>query len=303
MDETVIILIVLMGCFCCMLLMGGLGWFITRPEEGDECKGKDKKGEYEIDEDGKCVLVSCEDGYIISGKKCVDDLSGETCTPTTKVTGGVYKTDVAGDCVLDGCSMGYKLTTDGTKCERESCTKTDGADVHGIYLKSTSNINMCELDSCEEGTIMVAGNCHTVYTVSNVYIENTSDSDIIEINSLKILDDIVGTDGRKSISIKTSNIFKSSISSSVTTPEKLIETGDTFAGIPAGDYIDIGLGPDTDTKISQVSFKVSAVTSGIKLKFGKSGKFNESKEQTAVENTDATKKTYTYDDGEWTYST
>ena len=297
MDETVIILIVLMGCFCCMLLMGGLGWFITRPEEGDECKGKDKKGEYEIDEDGKCVLVSCDDGYVISGKKCVEDLSGETCTSTTKVTGGVFKTDVAGACVLDSCSTGYELTTDGTGCTRETCTK-DGADVHGIYLKSTSNINMCELDSCEEGTIMVAGNCHTVYTVSNVYIENDSGSDI-GINSLKILDDTEGS--RKSISIKTSDIFESSGSSSVTDPEKLIETGDTFASIPAGKYIDIGLGPDT--KISQVSFKVSAVTSGIKLKFGKSGKFNESKEQTAVENTETDKKTYTYDDGKWTYST
>ena len=295
MDETVIILIVLMGCFCCMLLMGGLGWFITRPEEGDECKGKDKKGEYEIDEDGKCVLVSCDDGYVISGKKCVEDLSGETCTPTTKVTGGVFKTDVAGACVLDSCSMGYKMDTDGTGCTRETCTK-DGADVDGIYLKSTSNINMCELDSCKEDMIVVAGNCHTVYTVSNVYIENTSSSDIIKINSLKILDDTEGS--RKSISIKTSNIFGSS--ATVTTPGNLIATGDAdFASIPAGKYIDIGLG--ADTKISQVSFKLNAVTEEIKLRFGNN--FNESKEQTAVTKTDATKKTYTYDDGKWTYST
>jgi hypothetical protein len=288
MDETVIILIVLMGCFCCMLLMGGLGWFITRPEEGDECKGKDKKGEYEIDEDGKCVLVSCEDGYIISGKKCVDDLSGETCTPTTKVTGGVYKTDVAGDCVLDGCSMGYKLTTDGTKCERESCTKTDG-DVDGIYLKSTSTINMCELNSCEEGTIMVAGNCHTVYTVSNVYIKNTGGAggdDAIEVNSLKILDD---TENRSKVILTDNDIV-----STDTTHSNVTATGDSWASIAAGGKIDISLG--NNTKISKVSFKVNNTTDKIQLLFDK-------KSQGTTTNTDSTKKTYTYDDGKWTYST
>jgi len=288
MDETVIILIVLMGCFCCMLLMGGLGWFITRPEEGDECKGKDKKGEYEIDEDGKCVLVSCEDGYIISGKKCVDDLSGETCTPTTKVTGGVYKTDVAGDCVLDGCSMGYKLTTDGTKCERESCTKTDG-DVDGIYLKSTSTINMCELNSCEEGTIMVAGNCHTVYTVSNVFIKNTGGAggdDAIEVNSLKILDD---TENRSKVILTDNDIV-----STDTTHSNVTATGDSWASIAAGGKIDISLG--NNTKISKVSFKVNNTTDKIQLLFDK-------KSQGTTTNTDSTKKTYTYDDGKWTYST
>ena len=293
MDETVIILIVLMGCFCCMLLMGGLGWFITRPEEGDECKGKDKKGEYEIDEDGKCVLVSCDDGYVISGKKCVEDLSGETCTPTTKVTGGVFKTDVAGACVLDSCSTGYKMNTDGTGCTRETCTK-DGADVHGIYLKSTSNINMCELDSCEEGTIMVAGNCHTVYTVSNVYIKNIGTAgtggaggdDAIEVNSLKILDD---TENRSKVILTDNDIV-----STDTTHSNVTATGDSWASIAAGGKIDISLG--NNTKISKVSFKVNNTTDKIQLLFDK-------KSQGTTTNTDSTKKTYTYDDGKWTYST
>jgi len=287
MDETVIILIVLMGCFCCMLLMGGLGWFITRPEEGDECKGKDKKGEYEIDEDGKCVLVSCEDGYIISGKKCVDDLSGETCTSTTKVTGGVFKTDVAGACVLDSCSTGYKMNTDGTGCTRETCTK-DGADVHGIYLKSTSNINMCELDSCEEGTIMVAGNCHTVYTVSNVFIKNTGGAGdgAIEVNSLEILD---GTENRSKVILTDNDIV-----STDTTHSNVTATGDSWASIAAGGKIDISLG--NNTKISKVSFKVNNTTDKIQLLFDK-------KSQGTTTNTDSTKKTYTYDDGKWTYST
>ena len=287
MDETVIILIVLMGCFCCMLLMGGLGWFITRPEEGDECKGKDKKGEYEIDEDGKCVLVSCDDGYVISGKKCIVDLSGDSCTPTTKVTGGVYKTDVAGDCVLDGCSMGYKLTTDGTKCERESCTKTDG-DVDGIYLKSTSTINMCELNSCKANTIMVSGNCHTVYTVSNVFIKNTGGAGdgAIEVNSLKILDD---TENRSKVILTDNDIV-----STDTTHSNVTATGDSWASIAAGGKIDISLG--NNTKISKVSFKVNNTTDKIQLLFDK-------KSQGTTTNTDSTKKTYTYDDGKWTYST
>jgi len=287
MDETVIILIVLMGCFCCMLLMGGLGWFITRPEEGDECKGKDKKGEYEIDEDGKCVLVSCEDGYLVSGKKCVDDLSGEACTPTTSVTGGVFKTDVAGACVLDSCSTGYKMDTDGTGCTRETCTK-DGADVHGIYLKSTSNINMCELDSCEEGTIMVAGNCHTVYTVSNVFIKNTGGAGdgAIEVNSLKFLD---GTENRSKVILTDNDIV-----STDTTHSNVTATGDSWASIAAGGKIDISLG--NNTKISKVSFKVNNTTDKIQLLFDK-------KSQGTTTNTDSTKKTYTYDDGKWTYST
>ena len=287
MDETVIILIVLMGCFCCMLLMGGLGWFITRPEEGDECKGKDKKGEYEIDEDGKCVLVSCEDGYLVSGKKCMEDLSDETCTPTTSVTGGVFKTDVAGACVLDSCSTGYKMDTDGTGCTRETCTK-DGADVHGIYLKSTSNINMCELDSCEEGTIMVAGNCHTVYTVSNVFIKNTGGAGdgAIEVNSLEILD---GTENRSKVILTDNDIV-----STDTTHSNVTATGDSWASIAAGGKIDISLG--NNTKISKVSFKVNNTTDKIQLLFDK-------KSQGTTTNTDSTKKTYTYDDGKWTYST
>ena len=282
MDETVIILIVLMACFCCMIMMGGLGWYVTRPEEGDECKGKDKKGEYEIDEDGKCVLVSCDDGYVISGKKCIEDKSGDECTPsTTKVVGGIYKTDVAGSCVLDSCSMGYKMTTDGTKCEREPCTTT-GGDVDGIYLKSTQTINMCELDSCKENTVKVGSNCHTVYTVSNVFIENIGTTNSINVNSLEILDD-----NRDSINILTSNIF-----SGIASKDNIITT-DTFATIPANGKIDIGFGKNM--KISKVSFKVENPTDNIKLIF-------DEKSQGTITNTDAN-KTYTYDDGKWTYST
>ena len=283
MDETVIILIVLMACFCCMIMMGGLGWYVTRPEEGDECKGKDKKGEYEIDEDGKCVLVSCDDGYVISGKKCIEDKSGDECTPsTTKVVGGIYKTDVAGSCVLDSCSMGYKMTTDGTKCEREPCTTTDG-DVDGIYLKSTQTINMCELDSCKANTVMVGSNCHTVYTVSNVFIDNTGTDDI-NVNSLEILDN-----EREKINILTSNIF-----SGIASKNNIISTDTSFATIPDNGKIDIGFGKIT--KISKVSFKVENPTDNIKLIF-------DEKSQGTITNTDANKNTYTYDDGKWTYST
>ena len=41
--------------------LGGAGWYtFTLPVEGDKCKPKknyDKDAEYEIDENGKCVLV------------------------------------------------------------------------------------------------------------------------------------------------------------------------------------------------------------------------------------------------------
>ena len=164
---------------------------------------------------------------------------------------------------------------------------------------------MCELYSCGVGTIMVAGNCHTVYTVSNVYIENigtaavgaTAADAAIGVNSLKILD---GTEDREPITINTSDIFGSS-SPSVTTPANLVENDTNFASIPTGGHIDIGLGPGT--KISQVSFKVNNATDKIKLKFGNSSGFDGSSEQTVVENTETNKKTYTYDDGKWTFST
>ena len=40
-------------------------------KEGDECKGDDVRGTYEIDEDGKCVLASCMTGWEKSGTDCV----------------------------------------------------------------------------------------------------------------------------------------------------------------------------------------------------------------------------------------
>jgi hypothetical protein len=147
---------------------------------------------------------------------------------------------------------------------------------------------MCELDSCEEGTIMVAGNCHTVYTVSNVFIKNTGGASdgAIEVNSLKFLD---GTENRSKVILTDNDIV-----STDTTHSNVTATGDSWASIAAGGKIDISLG--NNTKISKVSFKVNNTTDKIQLLFDK-------KSQGTTTNTDSTKKTYTYDDGKWTYST
>ena len=93
-------IILLLAC-CCFVFMIALGaFFLNMGEEGDECEGKDKNGTYEIDEDLKCVLKSCDTGYYKSGKKCLVDQSGDTCVPigTPKIDGS-YITDKIGNCV------------------------------------------------------------------------------------------------------------------------------------------------------------------------------------------------------------
>jgi hypothetical protein len=72
-SEMIIIMMMMMMMCCFFSVLGAGGWYLTRPEEGDKCDGKDDNGEYQIDEDGKCVLISCDDGYTMSsnGKKCI----------------------------------------------------------------------------------------------------------------------------------------------------------------------------------------------------------------------------------------
>jgi len=75
-------IILLLAC-CCFVFMIALGaFFLNMGEEGDECKGKDKKGKYVRDEDLECVLESCDTGYYKSGKECLVDQSGVVCVPT-----------------------------------------------------------------------------------------------------------------------------------------------------------------------------------------------------------------------------
>ena len=71
-SEMMMIMMMMMMMCCFFSVLGAGGWYLTRPEEGDECEGKDKNGSYVIDEDGDCVLDECDDGYTMSssGKKC-----------------------------------------------------------------------------------------------------------------------------------------------------------------------------------------------------------------------------------------
>jgi len=70
-----IILVMMMMMSSVFSVIAGGGWFLTLPQEGDECEGKDTNGNYVIDEDLKCVLDACDYGYSksSSGKKCIVD--------------------------------------------------------------------------------------------------------------------------------------------------------------------------------------------------------------------------------------
>ena len=72
-SEMMMIMMMMMMMCCLFLVMGLGGWYLTQPEEGEECEGRDKNGIYIIDEDRKCVLDECIYGYKMStnGKKCI----------------------------------------------------------------------------------------------------------------------------------------------------------------------------------------------------------------------------------------
>jgi len=90
-------------------------YFLTRPEEGEECEGKDDNGVYEIDDKGKCVLKSCNVGWYKSGKECLVNLSGSDCVPTgTPEPLGTYLTNQTGGCELKSCKSPYIVS--GDKC-------------------------------------------------------------------------------------------------------------------------------------------------------------------------------------------
>jgi len=73
-DMMIIVVMMMMMSSVFSVIVGG-GLFLTLPQEGDECEGKDTNGNYVIDEDLECVLDYCDSGYSISssGKKCIVD--------------------------------------------------------------------------------------------------------------------------------------------------------------------------------------------------------------------------------------
>ena len=116
-------IILLLACCCFIFIVVLAGWFLNKGEEGDECEGKDENGNYEIDEDLKCVLKSCATGYYKSGKKCLVDNSGVACVPTgTPDPQGTYLTNKSNVCTLSSCETGFVV--DGTTCTEEIVTLT-----------------------------------------------------------------------------------------------------------------------------------------------------------------------------------
>jgi len=111
-------IILLLACCCFVFMIILAGYFLTLPKEDDECEGKDENGNYEIDEDLKCVLKSCATGYYKSGKECLVDNSGATCVPTgTPDLQGTYLTNKSNVCTLSSCENGFVV--DGTTCTEE----------------------------------------------------------------------------------------------------------------------------------------------------------------------------------------
>jgi hypothetical protein len=108
-------IVVIVMMFCMVFIAVGAYLFLNRPQEGDECEGKDENGNYEIDDKGKCVLDSCASGYYKSGKECLVDQSGEECVPEgTPDPKGTYLTDQMGGCELNSCESGY--VKEGDEC-------------------------------------------------------------------------------------------------------------------------------------------------------------------------------------------
>ena len=90
-QDILIIVIMMMMMSSVFSVIAGGGLFLTLPEEGDECEGKDDNGKYVIDEDGKCVLDECDYGYSksSSGKKCiVDEIDTDSDTDDEDDGGG-----------------------------------------------------------------------------------------------------------------------------------------------------------------------------------------------------------------------
>ena len=143
-------IVLLLACCCFIFIVVLAGWFLNRGEEGDECEGKDDNGTYEIDEDLKCVLKSCNNGYYKSGKECHTDQSGDTCVPTgTPKIDGSYITDKIGNCVYvrPECEEDLTITTqEGTLGACGSLDDIDPMEVsfHGNFFSPKSPVRGSE---------------------------------------------------------------------------------------------------------------------------------------------------------------
>ena len=76
MDETTIIILIV-GMFVCLALIGGGYYYTTTLKEDvvedvvEKCTGMDTNAIYDYDENGECVLKKCKDGFTLQGGRCV----------------------------------------------------------------------------------------------------------------------------------------------------------------------------------------------------------------------------------------
>jgi len=70
-SQDMMIVVMMMMMSSVFAVLAGGTYFMTKPEEGDECKGTSVGGNYVIDENGDCVLDYCDSGYTRSGGGCV----------------------------------------------------------------------------------------------------------------------------------------------------------------------------------------------------------------------------------------
>ena len=128
--KTVVVIVMML--LSVLAVIGGV-YFFTQPSEGDECEGKDKNGNYVIDQDGKCTLDYCDTGYYESNGKCKEDKSGDSCEPTgTKDPQGIYLTDQMGLCELTGCNTGYSMV--GNTCVVRGSAAASTVAAGGDYI-------------------------------------------------------------------------------------------------------------------------------------------------------------------------
>lgn len=112
MDETTIIILIV-GMFVCLALIGGGYYYTTTLQDGDEavmsgekCSGMDANAIYEYDENGQCSLKECKEGFFLQNGHCIRQVD---TTVASQESGEM----VAVDCEIKGYTKGACLGDDG----------------------------------------------------------------------------------------------------------------------------------------------------------------------------------------------
>lgn len=145
MEMLLVMFVLLMSSM--FSLIGG--YLIFKQEPGDPCTGDDDNADYQIDENGKCVFLSCKTGYELVDSNCVvvsDPVAGDLCTG--EIVGGKYILDSNLECVVSGCKVGYvkdETVTDSLICNQ--ITTPEASDCVGSW----SEYGACS-ETCGGGT-------------------------------------------------------------------------------------------------------------------------------------------------------